>query len=441
MYDEGRPVLLGTISIDKSEILSDMLKRRGVKHEVLNAKQHEKEAAIIAQAGKLKAVTVATNMAGRGVDIILGGNPSERELKDWQKEHDEVIKLGGLHVVGTERHEARRIDNQLRGRSGRQGDPGSSRFYVSLEDDVMKRFGGDRIKTIMEWAGVGEDIPIENKLVSNTIQSAQVRVEGYHFDIRKHLVEYDDVINTQRGIIYAERRKILTDADLKSNILSMVEEEIQNILTAHLTGNETDEERNTMLAELGTIMPLPKDLNAQSVSSTSPEDLQERLMQNAESLYEQLEKAVGADNIRTLEKLVLLRVIDNLWIEHLTTMDYIRQGVGLQAVAHLDPLAVYKKEGHALFESLMGSIRHDVVHMIFHVNIQRQPPQQKGTPQPTRPAVQPIKQPVSPMAKVAAASRGTDIKQAAKIDGKKVGRNDPCPCGSGKKYKHCCGKT
>ena len=440
MYAESRPVLLGTVSIEKSEILSDMLKRRGVKLEVLNAKQHEKEAVIISQAGKLKAVTVATNMAGRGVDIILGGSLSERDLQDWQKEHDEVVKLGGLHVIGTERHEARRIDNQLRGRSGRQGDPGSSRFYVSLEDDVMKRFGGDRIKTIMEWAGVGEDIPIENKLVSNTIQSAQVRVEGYHFDIRKHLVEYDDVINTQRGIIYAERRKILSDADLKSNILSMVEEEIQNIVAAHYSIDASDEEKTTMLAELGTIMPLPKDLNVQSISSIPSDELEERLMKNAESLYEQLEKAVGTDNMRMLEKLVMLRVVDNLWVDHLTTMDYMRQGVGLQAVAQQDPLAYYKREAGVLFDSLTASIRHDVVHMIFHVNIQRQPPQQKGTQQQTRPAVQAIKQPVSPMAKVAAASRGNDVKQSAKVDGKKVGRNDPCPCGSGKKYKQCCGK-
>jgi preprotein translocase subunit SecA len=442
MYKGGRPVLLGTVSIDKSEILSDMLKRRGVSARVLNAKRHEEEAAIIAQAGKLGAVTVATNMAGRGVDIILGGNPSDRDLQDWQKDHDEVVKLGGLHVIGTERHEARRIDNQLRGRSGRQGDPGSSRFYVSLEDDVMKRFGGDRIKTVMEWAGVGEDIPIENKLVSNTIESAQVRVEGYHFDVRKHLVEYDDVINTQRGIVYTERHKILSDADLKANIFSMVEEEIRGIVSVHTGGNGDDQELKTMVAELGTIMPLPKDLNIQTLAEMPAEEIGDRLVKNAHGLYEQLEKSVGMDNIRMLERLVMLRVIDNLWVEHLTSMEYIRQGVGLQAVAQRDPLAVYKTEGHALFESLMASIRHDVVHTIFHVNIQRQPAQKQGVQQTSRPAVQSItKQTASPMAKVAAASRGNeDVKQSVKVAGKKVGRNDPCPCGSGKKYKHCCGK-
>jgi len=448
MHKAGRPILVGTVSIEKSEILGDLMRRRGIPLRILNAKPHdneknlEKEADIIAQAGKVGAVMVATNMAGRGVDIILGGGPEGRDPQDWQKEHDEVVRLGGLHVVGTERHEARRIDNQLRGRSGRQGDAGSSRFYVSLEDDVMKRFGGDRIKTVMEWAGVGEDIPIENKLVSNTIEGAQVRVEGYHFDVRKHLVEYDDVINTQRGIIYSERRKILSDADLKSNILSMVEEEIQGVVAAHTGENATDEERTTMLAELSTIMPLPKDLNVQSLASMASEEIEERLVKNAEALYEQLEQAVGADNMRMLERLVMLRVIDNLWVDHLTSMDYIRQGVGLQAIAHLDPLAVYKKEGHALFESLMASIRHDVVHTIFHVNIQRQPAQKQGAQQMSRPAVQTItKQTASPMAKVAAASRGNaDVKQPAKVAGKKVGRNDPCPCGSGKKYKHCCGK-
>ncbi|MDP2920119.1 MAG: preprotein translocase subunit SecA [Dehalococcoidia bacterium] len=437
MHKDGRPILIGTVSIEKSEILGDMMKKRGVQHQVLNAKQHEKEAMIIAQAGKREAVTVATNMAGRGVDIILGGNPAGSDPQAWQREHDEVVKLGGLHVIGTERHEARRIDNQLRGRSGRQGDPGSTRFYVSLEDDIMRRFGGDRIKTVMEWAGIGEDIPIENKLVSSTIENAQVRVEGYHFDVRKHLVEYDDVINTQRGIIYGERRKILTDADLKSNILDMVREEISDVVSAHagerVNGEDvSEEEKATMLAELGTIMPLPKDLTVNTVASHPPDELEEIMVKHTEALYEQLEKTVGTDNMRMLERLLMIRVIDNLWVEHLTTMDYIRQGVALQAVAQRDPLAIYKKEGGELFDSLKASIRHDVVHTVFHVNIQRQP-QQKQPPQ--------VKVSASPMARVAAASRGdTAGNQSAKIAGKKVGRNDPCPCGSGKKYKHCCGR-
>jgi len=440
MHKQGRPVLIGTVSIEKSEILSDMMKKRGIRHEVLNAKQHEKEAAIISQAGKTGSVTVATNMAGRGVDIILGGNPADRDPQDWQKEHDEVVTLGGLHVIGTERHEARRIDNQLRGRSGRQGDPGSSRFYVSLEDDIMRRFGGDRIKTVMDWVGVGEDIPIENKLVSNSIESAQVRVEGYHFDVRKHLVEYDDVINIQRETIYTDRRKVLTDADLKTNLLSWVKEEIADIVATHTGAEATEEEKSVMLAELGTIMPLPKDLNAQALGEITTEDLKERLIKHAETLYEQLEQAVSADNMRMLERLLMVRVMDGLWVDYLTRMEEFRQGVGLQAIAQRDPLAIYKKEGGELFASLQASIRHDIVHTVFHVNIQAKPQQKQGVPV-TRNMVAPMAKSASPMAKVAAASRGgSDVKQPEKVAGKKVGRNDPCPCGSGKKYKHCCGK-
>ncbi|GAJ01241.1 unnamed protein product, partial [marine sediment metagenome] len=234
LHKQDRPVLIGTVSIEKSELLSSLLKRKGVPHQVLNAKYHEKEAGIIAQAGQPGAVTVATNMAGRGVDIVLGGSLDGQDELDWQKKHNKIIELGGLHIVGTERHEARRIDNQLRGRAGRQGDPGSSRFYVSLEDDVVRRFGGDRVKGFMEWAGIDEDTPIENKLVNRSIESAQVRVEGFHFDMRKHLVEYDDVVNQQRELIYDERRKILSGADLKANILSMVKEELKDIVATHI---------------------------------------------------------------------------------------------------------------------------------------------------------------------------------------------------------------
>jgi preprotein translocase subunit SecA len=421
---------------------------------VLNAKEHEKEASIIAEAGKVGAITVATNMAGRGVDIVLGGKEPQmpensdpqllviwgKEHGEWQKEHDEVVRSGGLHVIGTERHEARRIDNQLRGRSGRQGDPGSSRFYVSLEDDIMRRFGGDRIKTVMDWVGVGEDIPIENKLVSNSIESAQVRVEGYHFDVRKHLVEYDDVINIQRETIYKDRRKVLTDADLKTNLLSWVKEEIADIVATHAGPEATEEEKSVMLAELGTIMPLPKDLNAQALGEITTEDLKERLIKHAETLYEQLEQAVSADNMRMLERLLMVRVMDGLWVDYLTRMEEFRQGVGLQAIAQRDPLAIYKKEGGELFASLQASIRHDIVHTVFHVNIQAKPQQKQGVPV-TRNMVAPMAKTASPMAKVAAASRGgSDVKQPEKVAGKKVGRNDPCPCGSGKKYKHCCGK-
>ncbi|MDD5191180.1 MAG: preprotein translocase subunit SecA, partial [Dehalococcoidales bacterium] len=353
LYKTRAPVLIGTISIEKSEVLSDMLKRRGVKHEVLNAKQHEREAMIISQAGRLGAVTVATNMAGRGVDILLGGDPEGRDPADWQKEHDEVVSLGGLHVIGTERHEARRIDNQLRGRAGRQGDTGSSRFFVSLEDDIMRRFGGDRIKGIMEWAGLGKDIAIENKLVSGSIESAQTRVEGYHFDMRKHLVEYDDVINNQREIIYGERRKILSGADLKANILSMIQDEITGMVQAHTGENiDVNEEMIKLVAEVNTIMPLPHEINAETLAGMKPDDIIASLMAQAQSLYMQLENTVGADKVRMVERLLMLRALDNNWVDHLTSMDEMRTGVGLQAVAQRDPLAVYKREGHELFQGM-----------------------------------------------------------------------------------------
>ena len=420
MHKEGRPILIGTVSVEKSEVLSGIMTRKGIKHEVLNAKLHEKEAAIVAQAGRTGAVTVATNMAGRGVDIVLGGKPDGRDPKEWQKEHDEVIQAGGLHIIGTERHEARRIDNQLRGRAGRQGDPGSTRFYVSLEDDIMRRFGGDRVGKFMEWAGMGEDVPIENSIVNKTIEQAQIRVEGYHFDIRKHLVEYDDVVNNQRKIIYGERRKILSGADLKTNVLNM-----GDIIKSHV-GENTDGNLATVVTEAGTIMPLPKDFTAESLVDLKPAEIQDRLTQQAEELYEKRETELGSESMRILERLLMLRVIDQYWVEHLTNMDNMRQGVGLHAVAQRDPLAVYKNEGHELFQNMMDGVRHDLVHNIFNLNITRGPAP---------------KQTASPMAKVANATRGGDAKkQAEKVEGKKIGRNDPCPCGSGKKYKHCCGQ-
>jgi preprotein translocase subunit SecA len=401
LHNEQRPVLVGTVSIEKSEYLSDLLKRKGVPHQVLNAKQHEKEAHIIAQAGQPGTVTVATNMAGRGVDIVLGGKEPPKENKperaEWEKKHNRIIELGGLHVLGTERHEARRIDNQLRGRAGRQGDPGSSRFYVSLKDDVVKRFGGDRIKGLMEWAGMDEDTPIENRLINRAIESAQVRVEGYHFDIRKHLVEYDDVVNQQRELIYDERRKILSGADLKANILSMVREEIQDVVAAH----------------------------ANALSQLKPEQIEAKLIELAEALYEAREQELGSDSMRVLERLVMLRTIDNLWVEHLTNMEHMRQDAGLYAMGRQrDPLVIYKNEGYKQFQILLSTIRHDVAHTIYHVSIVK-----KEAPQPAP----------SPVAQVA--SRG-DIKSKKKlrVAGEKVGRNAPCPCGSGKKYKKCCGR-
>jgi preprotein translocase subunit SecA len=421
LHKEGRPVLVGTVSIENSEYLSDLLKRKGISHHILNAKQHEKEAYVVTQAGRPGAVTVATNMAGRGVDIILGGNPENGNREEWQKEHQKVVELGGLHIIGTDRHEARRIDNQLRGRAGRQGDPGSSRFYVSLEDDVVRRFGGDRIKGFMEWAGMDEDTPIENSLVNKSIEGAQVRVEGYNFDIRKHLVEYDDVVNMHRELIYGERKKIISGADLKSNILSMVGDEIKNIVAAHTASNYGEGlDVEGLLGEIATIFPLPPTFNAEAVSQMPPAQIEEKLIELSHLLYEEKEKELGPENMRTVERLLMLRIIDTLWIEHLTMMEHMRQGIGLQAAGQRDPLVAYKREGHNLFQNLLSTIQHDVVHSIYRVNLVKREVPQKA-PAPVR-------------------AGDNSQKQKQKVGGRKIGRNDPCPCGSGKKYKHCCGR-
>jgi len=410
-HDQKRPVLIGTTSIEKSEYLSDLLKRNGVPHQVLNAKNHEKEAAIIAQAGRLEAVTVATNMAGRGVDIILGGNPEGRDEAEWQEEHNKVVELGGLHIVGTEHHEARRIDNQLLGRAGRQGDPGSSRFYASLEDEILRRFGGDRVKGVMQWAGMDEDSPIEHPFATKAMTNSQVQTEGYHFNIRKHLVEYDDVINKHREVIYAERRKILSGADLKANIISMVQDEIQSLVARRLSSAsyEREEEQSNLsglLEDVSTIFPLPPHFRSDGLSELNDKQITEKLTDYAIELYNQREQELGPDNMRIAERLVMLRVIDRLWMDHLTDMEHLRQGIGLRAVGQEQPLMVYKREGHASFEALLAGIQHDVAHSIYRVGIAREAPK----------------------------------KKEAVLVGKKVGRNDPCPCGSGKKYKHCCGK-
>jgi preprotein translocase subunit SecA len=412
LNDQRRPVLIGTTSIEKSENLSDLLKRNGIPHQVLNAKNHEKEAAIIAQAGRLEAVTVATNMAGRGVDIILGGNPEGRDQAEWQGEHNKVVELGGLHIVGTEHHEARRIDNQLRGRAGRQGDPGSSRFYASLEDEIVRRFGGDRVKGLMQWAGMDENTPIEHSFATKAMANSQVKTEGYHFDIRKHLVEYDDVVNKHREVIYAERKKILSGADLKANITSMVRDEIQSLVARRLSNVSYEQEEKKsnlsgLLEDVSTIFPLPPQFRSNGLSELSAQQITEKLTEYAIELYNQREQELGPANMRIAERLVMLRVIDRLWMEHLTAMEHLREGIGLRAVGQEQPLVVYKREGHAFFEALLASIQHDVAHSIYHVGLAKEAPQKK--------------------------------KEAVPV-GKRVGRNDPCPCGSGKKYKHCCGK-
>ena len=414
----GRPVLVGTTSIETSEVLSDLFTRRGLRAQVLNAKNHEREASIIAEAGRLEAITVATNMAGRGVDIILGGNPANRSPEEWQKEHDAVVEAGGLYVLGTEHHEARRIDNQLRGRSGRQGDPGATCFFVSLDDEIMHRFGGDRVKSVMEWAGMDDQTPIEHPVVTRAIANAQVQTEGYHFDTRKHLVEYDDVLNKHRQVIYDERRKVLSGTDLRENILSMLDEEIEIAVDAHLDSSLEEMDGDALLEELNAFFPVSpefaKDAFHQLPSAHMRDTVVDKVTQYAHQVYEERESELGAQAMRFAERFVMLRVIDRLWMEHLTVMEHMRVGIGLRAAGQQKPLDVYKKEGHALFEGLLAAIKHDVAAGMFRVSIKTQQP--------------------SPAAKPPSEKRGVAPS------GKRVGRNDPCPCGSGRKYKHCCGK-
>jgi len=425
LYDKEIPVLVGTVSIEKSEYLSDLLKKQGITCKVLNAKEHTKEGEIIASAGEPGAVTVATNMAGRGVDIILGGNPEGDGDKDWQAEHDRIINLGGLHIIGTERHEARRIDNQLRGRAGRQGDPGRSRFFVSLEDDIMRRFGGDRIKGFMGWVGMGEDTPIENKLITRAITDVQKRVEGYHFDVRKHLVEYDDVVNKHRELIYQERLKILSGADLKTNILKMVNDELKAIAALRLAGRYSDGwDVAGFLNDVNRILPVPPTLNEKTLAEMESKEIEKKLAELPEALYEEREKETGAEKMRLLERLVMLQIIDRLWVEHLTAMEHMRLQAGWQTLRQTRSVDAYKSSGYEQFQTLLDTIQQDVAHTIFHVRIEQRE----------------AKQPESPMARAAGGSQSGGKPRRVGAAGKKIGRNDPCPCGSGKKYKHCCGR-
>ena len=436
LHTEDRPVLVGTTSIETSEQLSDMLKRRGVRHQVLNAKQHEREASIIAQAGRLGAITVATNMAGRGTDIVLGGSPADRDPREWQDEHDKVVELGGLFILGTERHEARRIDNQLRGRGGRQGDPGASRFYVSLEDNLMRRFGGERIQKFMDMVGMDDDVPLENALVSRAIGQSQVKVEAFNFDIRKHLVEYDDVINAHRDVIYTDRDKTLAGDDLTANVRDFIQQEIRSLVASHTSSQDRAKWTvDALQADLLTIMPLPDDLTQEYMVGMEPEGLEETLQTHANSLYEKREEEIGADRMRVIERVVMLRVIDSNWVEHVTAMQNLRQGIGLQAYGQRDPLVMYKMDAHRLFGDLLDRIQHDIVHTIYHVapahsdaanpagSAPRRASRGIATATATRPGV------------AAGASEVRTTKAGSGM--KKVGRNDPCPCGSGKKYKRC----
>ena len=425
LHKEGRPVLVGTTSIEASEDLSQRLKRQGVPHQILNAKNHEHEAAIVSQAGRSGSVTVSTNMAGRGTDIVLGGSDTDRP--DWQADHDKVIQMGGLHVIGTDHHDARRIDNQLRGRSGRQGDPGSSQFYVSLEDELMRRFGGERIKSVMSWTGMSEDTPIENRLITKSIGGAQVKVESYHFDIRKHLLDFDDVLNKQREVIYGDRRQTLAGDNLKDRIVQMVRQEFLDLMRRHLPGRYSDDwNAAAFLNDLGLICSVPGDLDTEdAVYQLSQDEIQRKLLDHAETVYEAREAEIGSEQMRTVERLLLLRAIDTHWVNHLTAMENLRTGIGLHAYGQRDPLVAYRTQGHQMFQELTNRMQSDVVHTLFHVNITQQPSNGGRRSAPAN---------ASPMEAMNPKGR-----EAVPVGAGKIGRNAQCPCGSGKKYKRCHG--
>jgi preprotein translocase subunit SecA len=404
MRAEGRPVLVGTTSIERSELLSEMLQRAGIPHDVLNAKFHEREAEIVKDAGQPGHVTIATNMAGRGTDIVLGPG---------------VAVKGGLHIIGTERHESRRIDNQLRGRAGRQGDPGSSRFYLSLEDELMRRFGTDRIAGLMNRLGMEEDMPIEHGIISKSIESAQTKVEGHNFDIRKHVVEYDDVMNRQREVIYAIRRRILEGESQRERMMEMIEKQISLLVAAQSGSTDRPSDAAEIFRAYRAIVPMT-DLTPDDIDLSDDEAIEDILFEDAVKHYDQREAEIGSELMRYVERVVMLQVMDKLWREHLTHMDDMRQGIGLQAYGQKDPLVSYKREGFEMFESLLTNIDYDTVHKIYYANVQR-------TAQPIQPRNLTTNQPVE------------TASQTPKRKQKKIGRNDPCPCGSGKKYKLCHG--
>jgi preprotein translocase subunit SecA len=415
LHDKGQPVLVGTISIDVSESLSKNLKKRGIKHSVLNAKNHEKEAEIIAMAGQAGAVTISTNMAGRGTDIVLG---------------EGVTDVGGLHIIGTERHESRRIDNQLRGRSGRQGDPGSSRFYLALEDDLLRIFGGERITGIMEKLGMPDGEPIEHNMISRAIENAQGRVEGHNFEIRKQLLEYDDVMNQQREVIYRQRREALDGKSLKPVIVEMIREKAEEIAADALGENAVSEQwdlksiRDAVFKQFNFYLNLDSEEALEDLDEAS---LAELIFEAAHTLYEQREAAIGPEDFRQLERVVMLQTVDNLWKDHLLSMDHLKEGIGLRGYAQQNPLLVYKKEGFEMFNEMIARVKEETLGILFRIRIEE--------PKKIDDLRAPKEQKLS-----FSGGEGPAKPKPAQRKTKKVGRNAPCPCGSGKKYKKCCGR-
>ena len=451
-HQRGQPVLVGTVSIEKSERVANLLKKTGVPHHVLNAKNHEREAEIVAQAGRYGAVTISTNMAGRGTDIVLGGNPefmaaAEAGTRDLNEpkyvealakyraqcagERELVLAAGGLHILGTERHESRRIDNQLRGRSGRQGDPGSSRFYLSLEDDLLRIFGADRLKGFMSKIGMEDGMPIEHRWISRAIENAQKKVEAHNFDIRKHLLEYDDVMNKQREVVYHRRRELLGGESLKDDVLDMCDQLIENIVGAHVDADLGPDEWDWKAVEdafYGQFKFRPEFRN----NGTAPEntdDLIEMAHERVRKLYDEREASFTPPVMRQIEKIVLLQTLDALWKDHLLAMDHLKEGIGLRGYGQLNPLVEYQKEGFSMFELMMGVMQQDVAEKIFSVQVSQQ---------------QEVERIEQPRPQKVVMSHGSEREEAGstpiKREGDKVGRNDLCPCGSGKKYKRCHGK-
>jgi preprotein translocase subunit SecA len=430
----GQPVLVGTIAIEKSEYLSALLTRDGIAHEVLNAKQHEKEASIIAKAGYLGSVTIATNMAGRGTDIKLG---------------EGVREVGGLCIIGTERHEARRIDNQLRGRAGRQGDPGASQFYVSLEDELMRRFGGEKLKSMMDSLGLPEDQPIQNGIISKTIESAQNKIEGYNFDIRKHVLDYDDVMNKQREVVYKKRKEILEMKNAKNELLNYVEEFIERTISVHCIDEETNWDITAIANEIQNIFPFSESdkkqlekIRDEKVKNTAEKItlMFEFVFGKAKENYNQKEAALGEELMRQIEKSIILQTMDTLWMNHLDEIDYLRQGIGLRGYGQRDPLIEYKREAFQLFSHLMENVRSTIVHTIFKLSIASEPSQSQTDKMLKKAEFKGAEE--SP-AQFSASKDGEASQSSAQmpiINKDKVGRNEPCPCGSGKKYKQCHGK-
>lgn len=468
-HAKGQPVLVGTVTIEKSELLSSLLKKRGIPHQVLNAKHHEKEAEIVAQAGKQGAVTIATNMAGRGTDIMLGGNSEFMAKKEMKKlgytdelilesigysetddeeilaarekfkeleakfkaeiadEHDAVVAAGGLFIIGTERHESRRIDNQLRGRSGRQGDPGESKFYIALEDDLMRLFGSERLQAIVDKLGLRDDEAIEHSMLSGTIENAQKRVEGNHYQMRRHVLQYDDVMNVQRNVIYAQRNKVLNGENIRDSVMTMLDGFVDNIITSYTgSADYIDDWNISGMAEYCERIFAPRgtfDFTQEQREEMTKDSLKKILMDCAMARYEAKEREFGEERMREIERIILLQVVDNKWMDHIDNMDQLRKGIGLRAYAQRDPVIEYKEEGYNMYEEMLGNIREDVIKLLFMVRLETE--------------VRHDETAVKQMTASHGASGGTEKKPIKK--GEKIGRNDPCPCGSGKKYKKCCG--